>query len=42
VIDGDATLEIISVQPDTSLAKIVEAKGLLAKGLRVEGLHESK
>jgi hypothetical protein len=42
VIDGDATLEIISVQPDTSLAKIIEAKGLLEKGLRAESLHDSK
>lgn len=42
VIDGDATLEIISVQPDTSLAKIIEAKGLLTKGMRIEGLSESK
>jgi len=42
VIDGDATLEIISVQPDTSLARMVKAKGPLTKGLRVEGLHESR
>jgi CHAT domain-containing protein len=40
VIDEDVTLEIISAQQDTSLAKIAAGEGPLKKGLRVEGLSQ--
>jgi tetratricopeptide (TPR) repeat protein len=36
VIDEDVTLEVISVQADTSSAKIAKGEGTLQKGLRVE------
>ena len=42
VIDGDATLEVVAVQPETSLARIVKANGPLTKNLRVELLSGSK
>jgi CHAT domain-containing protein/Tfp pilus assembly protein PilF len=42
VLAEGTTLEVISVQPDISLARIVEAKGPLTKGLRVELLSGSK
>ncbi|MCK4389833.1 MAG: CHAT domain-containing protein [Desulfobacterales bacterium] len=35
-VDENFVLEIISVQPDTSLAKITKGEGPLQKGLRVE------
>ena len=36
VIDEDVTLEVISVQADTSSAKIAKGEQALQKGLRVE------
>ena len=38
VIDEDVTLEVISAEPDTSLAKIVKGEKPLQKGQRVEAL----
>lgn len=38
VLDEDATLEVISIQQNTSLAKIVKGKGLLLKDHRVEAI----
>jgi len=35
-IDEDVILEIISVEPDASLSRVVSGKGVLKKGLRVE------
>jgi len=38
IVDRDVIIEVISTQPDTSLAKIEKGKELLKEGLRVEGL----
>jgi hypothetical protein len=39
VIDEDVTLEVIAVQPETSLAKIVNGEKTLQADQRVEAVY---
>jgi hypothetical protein len=38
VVDGDATLEVTSVEPDSSLANVAAGTQLVQTGLRVEAM----
>jgi hypothetical protein len=41
VLEEGAILEVISIERDTSLAKIIKGENTLQKGLRVEALAKS-